>query len=133
MPKTISMTATSHSERKTVSIWSWNSSPSTTIGMLPMMISQPIRASGSLRGTLPNSERNHCATMRTMSRQKNTTTAASVPICVIAVNAAPGSSARRQERAEDAQMRAGGDGQELGESLDEAQDDRFEQVHGGAF
>ena len=57
------------------------------------MMSQPMRASGSLRGARPTSERNHWPMMRTMSRQKNTTTAASVPICVMAVNAAPGSSA----------------------------------------
>ena len=87
------MPAISHSDRKVVSIWSWKSSPSTTIGMLPMMISQPIFASGSLRGMRPASAWNHRLMMRTMSRQKNSTTAASVPICVIAVKAAPGSCA----------------------------------------
>ena len=45
--------------------------------------------------------------MRTISRQKNTMTAASVPICVIAVNAAPGVLRDGQELPDDAQVRAG--------------------------
>src|SRR5690606_34157642 len=61
--------------------------------MLPTMMSQPSRASGSLGGMRPNRARNQLPMMRTMSRQKNTTTAASVPVCVIAVKAAPGSCA----------------------------------------
>ena len=40
-PKKMSIPAMSQSDRNVVSIWSWNSSPSTTIGMLPMMISHP--------------------------------------------------------------------------------------------
>ncbi len=44
----MSMIATIQSDRSVVSIWSWNSSPSRTIGMLPMMMSQPSRTSGSL-------------------------------------------------------------------------------------
>ncbi len=91
MPKTTSMVATIQSERNVVSISSWKRMPSTTIGIEPTMMSQPMRASGSLRGTRPKSDPNQCDTMRTMSRQKNTTTAVSVPSCVIAVNAAPGS------------------------------------------
>ncbi len=63
------------------------------MGIEPTMMSHPMRASGSLRGTRPASERNQRPMMRTMSRQKKTTTAASVPICVIAVKAAPGSCA----------------------------------------
>ena len=35
-----------------------------------MMTIQPIRASGSLRGTAPVSERNHCPTIRTIRFQK---------------------------------------------------------------
>ena len=51
----MSIAAMIQSERNVVSIWSWKSSPSTTIGMVPMMISHPMRASGSLRGIRPKS------------------------------------------------------------------------------
>ncbi len=72
---------------------SWNRNPSTAIGIVPMMMSQPIRASGSLRGTLPPSDRNHALMTLTIVPQKYTRTAVSVPICVMAVKVAPGSSA----------------------------------------
>jgi hypothetical protein len=91
MPKTTSIVATIQRERSVVSISSWKRMPSTTIGTEPTMMSHPMRASGSLRGTLPVNDPNQCETMRTMSRQKKTTTAVSVPSWVIAVNAAPGS------------------------------------------
>jgi hypothetical protein len=49
---------------------SWNSSPSTTIGTLPMMISQPIRASGSLRAERSPSERTQARMIRPISVRK---------------------------------------------------------------
>ncbi|MNI83197.1 hypothetical protein D3C73_1399810 [compost metagenome] len=70
MPKTISMVATIHILRSTDSIWSWNNRPRTMIGRLPRMTSQPMRASGLLRSTLPVREPNQAPTIRTMSRQK---------------------------------------------------------------
>jgi len=91
MPKTMSVTATIQSERKVVSIAFWNARPRTTIGTLPRMTSQPIRASGSLRGTLPDSDWTQRETIRAMSRQKYSSTAASVPSWMIAVKRAPGS------------------------------------------
>ena len=55
-PKPASMAAVIHRFRKVVSIASWNSRPSTTIGTEPMITSQPIRASGLSRGTRPARE-----------------------------------------------------------------------------
>ena len=80
-----------HRLRSVESIASWNSSPSTTMGTEPTMTSQPIRASGSPLATFPVSEPIHCVMIRQMSRRKYTSTAVSVPSCVTAVNAAPGS------------------------------------------
>ena len=56
-------------------------------------------------------------------------TASSVPICVIAVKVAPGSSADGQELARDAQVGARGDREELGEALKEAEDDGLDETH----
>ena len=88
----MSMVAVIQSERSTVSIWFWNSRPRTMMGSEPRMISQPRRASGSVRETRPVSDFAHWPMMRTMSRQKKMTTAVSVPIWVMAVKRAPGSS-----------------------------------------
>lgn len=63
------------------------------MGMEPMMISHPIRTSGSECGTLPTMALHHWLIIRVMSRQKYNNTANSVPICVMAVKAAPGSAA----------------------------------------
>ena len=56
-------------------------------------------------------------------------TASSVPSCVIAVKVAPGIGRRRQELADDAQVRARRDRQELGQALDQAEDDRLDEIH----
>ena len=106
---------------------SWNSSPRTTIGMLPTMISQPIRASGS-PFRRPASEPSQATMIRAMSWRKYRRTAASVPIWVIAVNAAPGSS-QPNSLPDDPQVGAGGDRQELGEALDDPEDDGFDPAH----
>ena len=92
IPKPASMATVSHRLRNTVSIESWNSSPSTTIGTEPMITSQPIRASGLSRGTVPRSEPTQLRMISQMSRRKYRITAASVPSWVIAVNADPTSS-----------------------------------------
>src|SRR5699024_5798219 len=91
--KTINIVATSHNDLNLVSIDSSNSRPSTPMGMDPMMISQPIRTSGSECGTLPTSARHHWAMIRVISAQKYSSTASSVPIWVMAVNTAYGTSA----------------------------------------
>ncbi len=102
MPKTMSTIATIQSERKLERMYSCAKKPTSTIGTVPMMMSQPMRTSGSSRG-MPRSppsecepprgpnERNHLPMMRVMSFQKYSSTASSVPICVIAVKVAPGS------------------------------------------
>jgi hypothetical protein len=46
MPKTISTVATSHSERNTERMYSCAKYPTRTIGIVPMMMSQPSRTSG---------------------------------------------------------------------------------------
>ena len=90
-PNPASMAAVSQRLRATVSIWSANVNPSTAIGMVPRMTYQPIFASWSRRRSGRTSERAQVLMMRAMSCRKYTMTAASVPICVTAVNAAPGS------------------------------------------
>ncbi len=89
--KTHSMVATIHRLRSSSRMRSWNAYPSAPIGSEPTMMSQPIRASGSPRGTLPTSDRAQARMIRAMSRAKNRTTAASVPSWVTAVKEAPGS------------------------------------------
>ncbi len=69
-PNTISIVAVSHRLRATVSIWSWKSSPSTAIGMVPMMTSQPIRASGSCRASASTMLRLHALRIAAISRRK---------------------------------------------------------------
>ncbi len=61
------------------------------MGMVPMMTSQPMRTSGSPFGLPPRSERDQAERTLPMRFRKNTTTASSVPSCVMAVNVAPGS------------------------------------------
>ena len=96
-----------------------------------MMISQPIRASGSLRSAGSRSARSQVPMIRPIFLRKYRRTAHSVPIWVIAVNAAPGSS-QPNSRPDDPQVGAGGDRQELGEALHQAQDDGFDPAHGQA-
>ena len=98
MPNTISTIAMSHRSRNTERMVSWARKPMMTIGMVPMMISQPRRTSGSSLGMftacaplLEPKCRNHRPMMRTMSLRKYRITASSVPSCVMAVNVAPGS------------------------------------------
>ena len=91
MPKSTSMVAVIQRDRNWVSMKSCSSRPRMPIGSEPRMMNQPIRASGSLRSIRPVSESAQCLMMRTMSRQKKMITAVSVPSCVMAVNAAPGS------------------------------------------
>ena len=56
--------------RRFVSICFWKSRPRMMIGMLPTMISQPMRASGSLRSFRLNRDRTQATTIRAMSRAK---------------------------------------------------------------
>jgi hypothetical protein len=83
--------ATSQRLRNVLRMTLWKTKPSTPIGIVPMMMSQPIRASGSLRGTLPTSDCAHRPMMRPIVRRKYSSTAVSVPIWVMAVKVAPGS------------------------------------------
>ena len=76
------MQAVMYRLRSEVSIASLNSSPSTAMGSVPMMISQPMRASGSWRLCACVSEAHQARKMRTMSCRKYSSTAASVPIWV---------------------------------------------------
>ena len=55
-----------------------------------------------------------------------------MPSCVIAVNVAPGSP-QPASVAHDAQVRARRDRQELGQALDEAEDDRLDESHEGRY
>ena len=57
-------------------------------------------------------------------------TASSVPIWITAVNAAPGI-APAEQLGEDPQVRAAGDRQELGQPLEQAEDDGLEEVPHG--
>ncbi len=61
------MAAVIHRFRSVESIASWKISPSTMIGIDPMITSQPMRACGSSRGTLPTSERVQLRMMCQMS------------------------------------------------------------------
>ncbi len=70
IPKPASIATVSHRLRKMVSIESWNSSPSTTIGTEPMITSQPIRASGLSRGTRPVRDPTQLRMISQMSRRK---------------------------------------------------------------
>ena len=49
---------------------SWNSSPRITIGSEPMITSQPIRASGSLRGIFPTRASDQFLMISQMSLRK---------------------------------------------------------------
>ena len=69
-PNPPSMAAVIHRFRSEVSISSWKNSPSTTIGIEPMITSQPIRASKSSRGTLPTRDPAHRVMINQMSRRK---------------------------------------------------------------
>ncbi len=55
-------------------------------------------------------------------------TAATVPSWMTAEYAAPGILPAEQLR-DDAQVRGGADGEELGESLNQAEDDGFDETH----
>lgn len=57
--KTISVVPTRRRSRKTVSIWSFSTRPSTPMGRVPMMMYQPMRAAQWPRSSLTNSERVH--------------------------------------------------------------------------
>ena len=70
IPNPASIATVSHRLRKIVSIESWNSSPSTTMGTEPMITSQPIRASGLSRGTRPVSDPTQLRMISQMSRRK---------------------------------------------------------------
>ncbi len=65
-----SIATVTHRLRKVVVMASSKNRPSTTMGSEPMITSQPMRASGSLRSTRPVSDPIHAVMMRTMSCQK---------------------------------------------------------------
>ena len=69
-PITISVVPVIHRLRKSRSMTSLSSTPSTTIGSEPMMMNQPIRASNVPRYSALNSERTHALPMRQMSLRK---------------------------------------------------------------
>ena len=66
----MSTIATSQRLRNVSRMTSWNRNPRMPIGIVPMMTIHPMRASGSLRGTAPVSERNQRPMMRTIFFQK---------------------------------------------------------------
>ena len=70
MPKPASIATVIHRLRSAWSIASWNRRPSTTIGIEPMITSQPIRASGSSRGSFPTRARHQCLMIFQMSLRK---------------------------------------------------------------
>ena len=113
--------------RAPFSIWWENAKPKMTIGTVPEMRYQPIRASSSERREGSRSEASQAVAMRQRSARKYRTTAAIVPSWMTAVNAAPGV-VPAGEGGDDAQVAAAGDRQELGESLDDPQDDGLEEV-----
>ena len=89
---------------------------------------QPIRASSSERSSGSRRLRSQVVAIRHRSSRKYSSTAAIVPSWVTAVNAAPGSSQPRKagtiRRCPVLEI-----GQELGEALDDAEDDGLEGVH----
>ena len=115
--------ATIRRSRSVVSIRSWNSRPRTTIGMLPTMISQPMRASGS-PFRRPASE-----------REPGGDDPADVAAEVEEHRGLGADLGDRGERragvvpaeglADDPQVGAGGDRQELGQPLDDARGRRL--------
>ena len=70
MPKPASMAAVVHRLRRVESMASWKITPSTTIGIDPMITSQPILASGSFRSIFPTSESDQCRMIFAMSCRK---------------------------------------------------------------
>ena len=66
--------------------------PTIAIGIVPMMMYQPIRASRSERIDGSRRLRSHARAIRHRSSRKYRSTAAIVPSWITAVNAAPGSS-----------------------------------------
>jgi hypothetical protein len=64
------VTAITQSDRSVLSIGFWKKTPSKMIGTEPMMMNQPILASGSFRGMRPNSALTHLLMMRQMSAAK---------------------------------------------------------------
>lgn len=89
------MIAIKVSERKFSLIKSWSKNPKKNMGIEPIIISQPILFSDfsmTLKSFLRKIEKlNQLFIIETISFRKKIRTASSVPICVIAVKAAPGS------------------------------------------
>ena len=97
-----------------------------------MMMSQPMRASGSLRGTRPKSDPNQCDDdAHDVAPEEHDDRRLGAELRDRGERGARVLRAG-QELAEDAQVGARGDREELGQSLDEAEDERFEHV-GSAF
>src|SRR3954449_2413807 len=69
------------------------------IGIVAAMMYQPIRARGSERSDGSRNARRNVVRICHRSLRKNSRTAASVPSCVTAVNAAPGSSQPKMDAA----------------------------------
>ena len=70
MPITISVVPMIHRLRKSSSMTSLSSTPSTTIGSEPMMMNHPIRASNCPRHSGLKSDSTHARPMRQMSWRK---------------------------------------------------------------
>ena len=84
-----------YSERAPLSIWWRKAKPKIPIGIVPSPMYQPIRASSSDRSSGLRRLWNQVLRIRQRSARKYSSTAAIVPSCVTAVNAAPGSSQPR--------------------------------------
>ena len=93
-PKMTMTDAISQRERRSFSITSLPKYPRITIGIVPKIMSQPMRARGLSSAAISFRRMacwNQARTIAAMSLRKKISTANSVPICVIAVKRAPGS------------------------------------------
>ena len=129
MPTTISIVAVTRRSRKGPSIWSLRVTPSTPIGMEPTITSQPIWASWSPahrlvderpepRGEDPPDILAEIDQHRRLRAELGDRREGGARVL-------PAREGRRQP-----QMRAGGDGEELGQPLDESEDEGFKPRHG---
>jgi hypothetical protein len=87
-PTSTRLNATSHGERTSSSKKFWNKSPTTPAGMQATRIKHAMRWSRTAK-LEPLSEPPKAAAMRKRSRQKNETTASTVPVWIDASNVSP--------------------------------------------
>ena len=134
-PARSSVAAMSQRLRAPVSIWWLKIRPNTPTGTVARMRYQP-----SLYSSVPRTDgvpepRNQATVTCSSSRQKYRTIAAVVPSWTMAVNGGArvvrGAAVEvpAEQRRDDAQVGGRRDRQELGESLDDAEDDRLEERH----